>query len=203
MYFSKCDIKKHNLNDVAELVYKTEPELTKMFFGKNKFKAMQRIVKLIKNKSNSFSYKNIFLAHENNRVLGIVIGQGGNEIDKEEEKKAISNTLDILGALRLLIYDKLLVNRILTTAIKPDDFYISVICVNNKYKRKGIGENLIKSSVNIAKKKNCSRIILDVSKENYSAIKFYKKNGFRIYDEVNTRFLLNKINVYKMELILI
>lgn len=38
MEYSKCDVKKHSLVDIAELVYQTEPELTKMFFGKKKKK---------------------------------------------------------------------------------------------------------------------------------------------------------------------
>jgi ribosomal protein S18 acetylase RimI-like enzyme len=93
-----------------------------------------------------------------------------------------------------------LVSRILTTEILPNEFYVSVLCVNSNYRRQGIGENLIKNATKIAKDKKCSRMILDVTKENYGAIKFYEKNGFRIYDEVNTSFLFNKINVYKMEL---
>ena len=200
MIYTKCDINKHNLYEIAELAYITEPDLSMMLFGKNKEKAKRRIVKLIKNKSNSFSCKNIFLAFENNNVLGIIVGYSGNEINKEKENKAISETLDFLGVLRLIIYDKLLVRRILTTKIAPDDFYISVICVNNKHRRRGIGENLLNNAKIIAKEKKCTRIILDVSKENKNAISFYKKNGFKIYDEVNTRLFLHKINVLKMEL---
>ena len=48
MDYTKCDINKHNLIDIAELIYQTEPELTKMLFGRNKTRAIRRIVKLIK-----------------------------------------------------------------------------------------------------------------------------------------------------------
>ena len=114
-------IKKHNLMDIAELIYQTEPELTKMFFGRNKTRAIKRIVKLIQSKSNSFSYNNIFLATENNQVLGIVIGSCGKEINKDEEWQVISNTLDFFGSMRLLFYDKVIVNRMLTTDIKENE----------------------------------------------------------------------------------
>lgn len=200
MIYTKCDINKHNLYEIAELAYITEPDLSMMLFGKNKEKAKRRIVKLIKNKSNSFSFKNIFLAFENNNVLGIIVGYSGKENNKKDENKAISETLDFLGVLRVLIYDKLLISRILTTKISPDDFYISVICVNNAHSRRGIGENLLKNAKSIAKEKKCKRIILDVSKENSNAITFYKKNGLKIYDEVNTSLFFHKINVLKMEL---
>ena len=89
----KCDIKKHNLKEIAELIYKTEPELSKMLFGKNKTKANKRIIKLIKNNSNSFTYKNIVLAYENDKVLGILVGYRGKDINKDKENKAISNSL--------------------------------------------------------------------------------------------------------------
>jgi ribosomal protein S18 acetylase RimI-like enzyme len=202
MKYSKCDINKHNLIDIANLIYQTEPDLTEMFFGRNKLKAIQRIVKLIKSKSNSFSGNNIFLAYENNRVLGILIGASGKEIDKDEEWKVISNTLDLFSKIRLLFYDKLIVNRILTSEIKADEYYTGVLCVNKKYQKKGIGKNLIKNAKKIAKEKKCSKIILDVSKENDNAIKFYNKLGFKTYDEVNLRFFFSKISVLKMELIL-
>ena len=94
----------------------------------------------------------------------------------------------------------LLVNRLLTGSIKPDDYYISVINVDKKYRRSGIGKNLIINAKKIALDKKCSRIILDVSKENDNAIKFYKKMDFKIYNVVNTRLLFQKISVYKMEL---
>jgi ribosomal protein S18 acetylase RimI-like enzyme len=202
MNYGKCDPKNHNLGDIAKLVYSTEPELSMMLFGKNEKKATRRIIKLIQNKSSSFSYKNIILAYKNNRVLGIIVGFCGSETDDAKDKKAISESLDFIGILRLSFYDKLLLSRILTTAIAPNDYYINVICVNKDFRRKGIGENLIKNAEIIAKKKKCKRIILDVSQDNDLGIKFYKKNGFRIYDKVNFRLFFQDINTYKMELIL-
>jgi ribosomal protein S18 acetylase RimI-like enzyme len=198
MNYSKCDVNKHNLLDIAELIYQTEPELTKLFFGRNKTKAIQRIIKLIRKKSNSFSYNIIFLAHERNKVVGIVIGSSGKEINKDEERKEITNTLDFFGSMRLLIYDKLIVRRMLTSEIKADEYYISVLCVNKKYQRKGIGKNLINNVKQIAKEKKCTRIILDVSTNNTNAITFYKKLGFKIYDEINAKLFFTHINVYKM-----
>lgn len=200
MNYSKCDIHKHNLVDIAELIYQTEPELTKMFFGKNKTKAIQRIVNLIKKRFNSFSYNNILLANENEKVFGILIGSSGKEIDKVEEWKVISKTLDFFGKIRLILFDKLIVNRFLTSEIQEDEYYIGVLCVNKKYQKKGIGKNLILKAKNIAQEKKCSRMILDVSKNNENAIKFYKNMGFNIYDEVTHRIFFRKISVLKMEL---
>ena len=102
--------------------------------------------------------------------------------------------------MRLLFYDKVIVNRMLTYEIKADEYYIGVLCVNKKYRKKGIGKNLIKNSKKIAQEKNCSRIILDVSKENNDAIKFYNEIGFKTFDEVNHRVFFSKISVLKMEL---
>ena len=203
MIYSQCNPKKHNLVQVAELIYSTEPDLSKMIFGKNKNKAIKRLVKLINNKSNSFSYKNINLAIESGKVLGIVNGYCGKDYKRDEEIKDITDTLDFFGALRLSFYEKLLISRILTTKIKDEDYYINVISVDKNSQRKGIGNNLIKISKEKAIKKNCSRIILDVSKDNKNGINFYKKIGFKIYDEVTYRFLLIKISVYKMELSLL
>jgi ribosomal protein S18 acetylase RimI-like enzyme len=203
MEYSKCDIKQHNLQDIAELIYKTEPDFTQLLFSKNKSKAISNIIKLIKNKNNTFSSKNIYLYTNSKKVIGILIGYGGDEINKEGEKKAISETFNIFAAIRLSLFEKLLVNRLLTTEFKPDDFYISVINVDENYRRKGIGKNLISNAIKTARDKRCTRIILDVSKDNENAIKFYKKVGFKIYEEVNTKLFFQKIRVYKMELLLL
>jgi ribosomal protein S18 acetylase RimI-like enzyme len=202
MNYGKCEINKHNLNDIANLIYQTEPDLTRLFFGKNKTKAIKRLIKLIKNKSNTFSYKHIFIANENEKVYGILLGSTGKEIDRNKERYEILKSIDFLGSLRLHFYDTLIVNRIFTTEIKPEDFYIHVLHVEKTHQSQGIGKNLLKNIEKIVKEKNCDRITLDVSKENTNAIKFYKKIGFTIYDEVNYRLALTEINVYKMQLLI-
>ena len=101
-----------------------------------------------------------------------------------------------------MFYDKLIVNRVLTTEIKPEEYYIGVLCVDKKYRKKGVGKNLIIKAKTIAHKKKCSRVLLDVSMENTTATRFYKKLGFRIYNEINYRFFFTKINVYNMELLI-
>jgi ribosomal protein S18 acetylase RimI-like enzyme len=200
MEYCRCNIKKHNLVDTAKLLYQTEPDLSKLIFGKNETRAINNIVKLIEKESNSFSYNNILLACENSHVYGILIGNRGIDIDKDKEKKDFSDALSFFSALRLHFYNKMLVDRILTKTIKPDDFYVNVINVNNIYRRKGVGSSLLNKAVKIAKEKKCSRIILDVSKDNKNAFKFYKKMDFRIYGDTDFKLFFKKVEVYKMEL---
>ena len=47
MEFTKFDIKCHDLQNVADLIFETEPDLFSLFFGKNKNKALQNIKKIV------------------------------------------------------------------------------------------------------------------------------------------------------------
>ena len=55
--------------------------------------------------------------------------------------------------------------------------YIEDVVVEKKFRKKGIGKNLIKFLLKFAKKKNCYKIVLDSKIKN---IKFYKTCGFKL-----------------------
>ena len=84
MKFSEFDINQHDLNNVADLIYETEPELFSLLFGSKKEKALSRIISVIKTGNNSFGHEFIYLAIEKNEILGLTIIYKGNEIDLQD-----------------------------------------------------------------------------------------------------------------------
>ena len=77
-----------------------------------------------------------------------------------------------------------------------NELYVANVCVDKNSRGKGVGKFLLKNIIEQAKKLNCSKIVLDVSKDNKIAINLYKKNGFRVVKERTLRLL--KITVFKM-----
>ena len=59
--------------------------------------------------------------------------------------------------------------------------YIDDICVNQKFRRKGIGRAIFEFVVDFAKKQGCYNITLNVWECNPSARKFYESLGLNVY----------------------
>lgn len=59
-----------------------------------------------------------------------------------------------------------------------DECEIARIAVNQKDRRKGIGQSLFSHLLQLCGERNVSKILLDVRESNLPAIRFYEKNGF-------------------------
>ena len=57
---------------------------------------------------------------------------------------------------------------------------IDAICVDEKYRGKGIGTKLLEGIKEVAKLKGCTDLYLTVNRENENAIKVYEKFGFKV-----------------------
>ena len=196
MKFVRCDISLHDLETVSTLIYDTEPFIFSLFFGKNKTKAIDRITRLVKAGSNSFGHDVIYLAVEHDQILGLTIFYSGKDIDEQKEYRVISETLGPFNVLRLWLFEKILVGRLLTNTLEDHDLYISNICVDKKHRDKGIGGFLLQHTLLLARKKQVKRILLDVSSDNRNAIRLYEKNGFQINKITTTK--LWGISICKM-----
>lgn len=65
----------------------------------------------------------------------------------------------------------------LITYILKDDT-LEITSLDSLCENKGIGTALLKKVVDVAKKKNCKRIVLITTNDNINAIRFYQKRGF-------------------------
>jgi ribosomal protein S18 acetylase RimI-like enzyme len=70
------------------------------------------------------------------------------------------------------------------------------MCIVKNNRGKGVGTFLFEEIIEYAKEKNCNKIILDVSKDNFIGINLYKKMGFKITRERSSSFW--KISIYQM-----
>lgn len=75
-------------------------------------------------------------------------------------------------------------NHIITLDVHPD------------HRRKKLGENLLNYAISLIKKKGFKKVYLEVDKDNFPALKLYKKLNFKIEDEI----LENKKYRYTMVL---
>lgn len=158
--------------------------------------ALSRIKTLVKKGNNSFGYDHIYVVREKNQILGLSIMDAGGSIDKKVESRVFSTSLDMFGSIRFLFFEKILLQRILTQQIDDHEFYISNVCVNRNHRGKGVGLFLMNNIIEVAKKQSCTRLILDVSKDNTRAVHLYEKVGF-IVESIKKSWVWNG-TIYKM-----
>jgi len=96
--------------------------------------------------------------------------------------------VSILGKFLLLIKFNATVGRVC-----DGEYYISNIAIYPQYRGMGVGKRLILEAEQEAKMVGAERIILDVEKENISAINFYKKLGYKMIKEVSISLQKDKI----------
>ena len=64
--------------------------------------------------------------------------------------------------------------------IRTYNAYVSLLAVKHEYRKNGIASELMDIFVKESNKQNMKRIYLETHKENFRAIKFYKKNKFEL-----------------------
>ncbi|MHA1783768.1 MAG: GNAT family N-acetyltransferase [Candidatus Helarchaeota archaeon] len=85
---------------------------------------------------------------------------------------------DIPGDILVAIRDKKIVG--FASFIKKGHWYFGPFAVIPEFRKKGIGKELLKTSLNMMKGKGGGKIRLTVQKDNEMAIKLYKKNAFKV-----------------------
>jgi hypothetical protein len=66
---------------------------------------------LLKLEKNSFGCDHIYLAIENQKIIGLTIIYTGGEIDKKIQSSVFSENLEFFNLLKLLVFEKIIINR--------------------------------------------------------------------------------------------
>lgn len=75
----------------------------------------------------------------------------------------------------------------------PKELYIDIIMVDQRFRNRGIGSQLIKYIEGVAKVKNVEFLCLEVSIENQDAQRLYGRHGFEIEDEEGNMIKMVKL----------
>ena len=160
-----------DLCSIARLIYETDPYIYPAAFGSEQ-KAQRVIPKLVQINWSFFDLRNIIVAAENDRIVGLAI--------------VLQSPISPIKTLSDALQKDLRLNKNFTNVF--DDYfkniglyfydcsvYIACISVSRDWRRKRIGDMLIK---NIIHKLPNQNIKLHVLCENTNAIALYNKYGF-------------------------
>lgn len=126
--------------------------------------------------NNEYSFENVSVIEFENKIVGMVSGYTFAEKKGFQKNCFYQFPKGAKGRIRMFS----LVGRILSRFLGPreqDDYYLQSIAVNSNMRGKGLGQRLMEHSEEIAIKKGCRTLSLDVSSKNKMALKSYKKFG--------------------------
>ena len=198
MKFEKLDLKKHSSHKVAELLYETDRDIFN-FFYRNKSNTTQILEKLIKLGNNNLGHEHIYVVTQNELVIGVLLYSLGNHHKLGELKFHIKN-LNIIDAFRFLLIE--LKDSLILSHLKKCDFYFAGVAVDEEFRRQGVGSLILDQGINLARKRGCERVVLDVSLDNIGAKMLYEKTGFKVFDKRSYPWFGGRIGMYNMEFLL-
>lgn len=198
MEIRKFDLHTDDINAVSEMILMAYSDSGQpISFNED---ANRGIRDLIEVGNNFVGHENIHVCIVENRLAALFIGYTGKSYSK------IKTLLELLIKLRLtqvisyLLVGSKLFDTLYTPNLNEDDYYISVIVVDQKHRNQGIGTFLLREAIQIARQKECSRIVLEVSHDNSIAQSLYYKFGFKEISHNESGNLDNEY--YSMEYIL-
>ncbi|XP_051502812.1 N-alpha-acetyltransferase 30-like [Myxocyprinus asiaticus] len=77
--------------------------------------------------------------------------------------------------------------------------YIAMLAVDSKFRRKGIGTNLVKKAIFAMVEGDCDEVVLETEITNKSALKLYENLGF-VRDKRLFRYYLNGVDALRLKL---
>ncbi len=179
MEIKKLDLTIHDIDRLTDLILTADSEIGKTGHTKNSFKTVKD---LIKAGNNFLGHENIYLCTKDEEIKGLIIAYSGQRSGEMETLLRLLLTLRLSEFASYVTLTSNLLHGGYTPDIEEDDFYVSALVVDKGSRGKGIGSLLLSKAIEIAKNRKCKSVLLDVDRENDTALALYTKFGFKSCD---------------------
>lgn len=197
MQFQKMDRHRHDSGKVAAIIYEADVDTFNFFFG-NKSKASEKIAKLVNAGDNDLGYQQTYVVTTGEKeILGVMVYSTGGKEDKIRQLKVLFKNLNVVDSFKFIMIE--ILDNIFLSDLEGDDFYFAIIAVDEDSRGKGIGSFIIEEGIKLAREKGCKRVVLDVDMENEGALRFYKRLGFKKFNQKNISLFGWEKGVHNME----
>ena len=174
--------------DAAELILLSAPYF-RVLFGDRVKNVLQN---LFCDQSNLFSFMHVCFAEVDGARAGMILSY-----DKQAKKHENSGTGYLLfKKIGVRMFRKIFIllkfNRTVGS-LSDGEYYISNIATYPHFRGLGVGHKLVTEVEREALLSGSEKIVLDVEKENITAIAFYKRMGFRVLEEFSIPLSANLI----------
>ena len=188
MRFEKFDSTKHNITQIADLVYDVDFRTFDSVY-KNKNNAIRDISRMLE----KHELDHFYVVLEDGKVMGIVKFHIHN-------KPSFIHSLLGFTSFKLLLID--ILDYFVLSEVNDNDLHIAMLAISDKYRGKGVGSKVLNKVIKHGKKGDFKRITLDADFRNDGAKKLYEKMGFRKFDKKSLKIGKFERGMYNMEYIL-
>ncbi len=176
------NIRSANIEDakkVAELLYLSMDWIEGFMGLDDKSDCIDLLEQIVKLKDHTFSLDKIKLAEANEEVVGLLLSYPGEQSLKLGLKTTfkLREVDDYFSIIRFL---KLLWTSLTVEKADKEEYYISNMAVKDKYRKLGIGENLLVQAQEMAVSHGLKKISLLVKFNNEIAKNLYYKYDYKI-----------------------
>jgi len=147
---------------------------------------------------NLFNFEHVYFTEIDGEKAGMILGYDW-QVKKRENLRTGFLLFKKIGVSILGEFLSLIKFNATIGSVCEGEYYISNIATYPRYRTRGLGKGLILEAEQEAKLVGAERIVLDVEKENISAINFYKKLGYETIKEFSISLQRDKIlHFYRM-----
>lgn len=166
--------KKEDADQIAELMILAMTEIVYQFIGKEDYEEGKKFLRdLIQEDNNQYSYQYIFVAEDQNKILGQLCLYPGGLL-----KSLRQPVLDRIKAIYNNDYS-------VSDETQEGEIYIDTLAVNTAAQGKGVGKLLIQFAIEEFVHKNQEPLGLLVDNDNPNAKRLYEKMGFTVQNDVS------------------
>ncbi len=174
----KFDHETHSIRRAADLVLSAY-ELS----SPDNDQTRKTVMGLIESGNNFLGHENMYISIENGIITGLIVCYAGKSGTTFQALIRLLTELRLKELINLIILNAELLHTGYTPELCEDDFYISLIVVDENHRGKSLGTKLIQKAIEIAKDKGCTKVVLDVDFDNGPARALYEKLGFTLKNE--------------------
>ncbi|MBE6155298.1 MAG: GNAT family N-acetyltransferase [Firmicutes bacterium] len=176
IYFRRAK-KDDNMEEIARLIYDTDPYIYPYWFDKNESKCVDFLKEEMLKDGFIFNYNNLYVAYDStsNKIVGVICA-----IDKSVNLKYDYETLEKVDE-RYKTTIKKYIRPILDEVEKYDfqTMYIPNVCIDNNLRGKKIGSRLLGYFISQMEKAGFNKFALDCLLHNLQAKNLYHGLGFK------------------------
>ncbi len=166
---------RHDARTVARLIYQADPSLMHFVFG-DESAAERTIAKLVGMEHNEYAGSRVTCAVHDGEVVGVIAGFTGAQksATRAERGREWGRALGVRGMVRAVRWGTKLAS-VATSEVGEDEYYISALTVDERFRGEGIGSHLIESVL-----ADHTTVITDVNIAKDASIRFYERHGFTV-----------------------
>lgn len=178
MFIEPFSPDRHCTEEVAGLIYETEPVYFPLVFGRDRKKALSTIERLILAGGNAFGRENITCAVREGRVAGILVMQAPDAPGLVKGALAVARAAGPITAVRFFLVELLIFAPHYLKREPEPAYEISSLSVAPAERGRGIGAALLEDAVRRVRSRGGGRIVLSVIAPNPPAVRLYERAGF-------------------------